>query len=90
MSFFLFKQHFENCSKYPQQCNMCGKDGIERGKVRSFLFDLAIPAIICNYNKMVFIIFTISNFANAEVRMNVGIGQPSTRSLQGLVVHPCF
>ena len=45
---------------------------------------------ICNYNKMVFIIFTISNFANAEVRMNVAIGQPSTRSLQGLVVHPCF
>ena len=33
------------------------------------------------------IIFTMSNFANAEVRMNAGIGQLSTRSLQ---VDCCF
>ncbi|XP_058964589.2 TNF receptor-associated factor 2-like isoform X2 [Pocillopora verrucosa] len=31
------EQHFENCSKYPQQCNMCGKDGIERGKMEYHL-----------------------------------------------------
>ena len=45
---------------------------------------------ICNYNEMSVIIFTISNFANAEVRMNAGIGQLITRSLQGDVVSPCF
>ena len=44
---------------------------------------------ICNYNKMVFIIFTISNFANAEVRMNVGIGQPSTRSWAEEIIGLC-
>ncbi|RMX59687.1 hypothetical protein pdam_00012082, partial [Pocillopora damicornis] len=26
------EQHFENCPQYPQQCNMCEKDGIKRGK----------------------------------------------------------
>ena len=39
---------------------------------------------------MSFIIFTTSNLANAAVRMNAGIGQPSTRSLQGDVVSPGF
>ena len=28
-----FQKHFENCSKYPQQCEKCKEEGIKRDKV---------------------------------------------------------
>ena len=28
-----YQKHFESCSKYPQQCDKCEEEGIERDKV---------------------------------------------------------